>query len=360
MLSNQVIQKSIDDLSNITKIELSVYDPEGKRVASTTEDPSFSFHMIQSFSESMADSQEVAGSQFMRIRDEGKDAYILTAKGITQESYMVGKIAVSQLQALLIAYKEKYDRNNFFQNLILDNLLLVDIYNKAKKLHIEVEKKRIIYLVEIKNEQDDVAMELLRSLFSQQNGDYVTSVEEKNIVVIKSLNEDDDEEEITQTANTMVDMLNTEAMLNVRVSYGTVIKELREVSKSYKEAKMALDVGKIFYVEKNVIGYSNLGIGRLIYQLPVNLCQMFMKEIFGDQLFEQMDEELLVTIQKFFENSLNISETARQLYIHRNTLVYRIEKLQKETGLDVRNFDDALTFKIALMVVSYLSYLERT
>ena len=360
MLSNQIIQKSIDDLSNITKIELSVYDPEGKRVASTTEDPSFSFHMIQSFSESMADSQEVAGSQFMRIRDEGKDAYILIAKGITQESYMVGKIAVSQLQALLIAYKEKYDRNNFFQNLILDNLLLVDIYNKAKKLHIEVEKKRIIYLVEIKNEQDDVAMELLRSLFSQQNGDYVTSVEEKNIVVIKSLNEDDDEEEITQTANTMVDMLNTEAMLNVRVSYGTVIKELREVSKSYKEAKMALDVGKIFYVEKNVIGYSNLGIGRLIYQLPVNLCQMFMKEIFGDQLFEQMDEELLVTIQKFFENSLNISETARQLYIHRNTLVYRIEKLQKETGLDVRNFDDALTFKIALMVVSYLSYLERT
>ena len=360
MLSNQIIQKSIDDLSTITKIELSVYDPEGKRIASTTEDPSFSFHMIQSFSESMADSQEVAGSQFMRIRDEGKDAYILTAKGITQESYMVGKIAVSQLQALLIAYKEKYDRNNFFQNLILDNLLLVDIYNKAKKLHIEVEKKRIIYLVEIKNEQDDVAMELLRSLFSQQNGDYVTSVEEKNIVVIKSLNEDDGEEEITQTASTIVDMLNTEAMLNVRVSHGTVIKELREVSKSYKEAKMALDVGKIFYVEKNVIGYSNLGIGRLIYQLPVNLCQMFMKEIFGDQLFEQMDEELLVTIQKFFENSLNISETARQLYIHRNTLVYRIEKLQKETGLDVRNFDDALTFKIALMVVSYLSYLERS
>lgn len=359
MLSSQIIQKSIEDLNAITKVEISVYDLEGKRVAATPEGGSFDASFIQSFLESPADSQEAAGSQFMRIKDEGKDAYILTAQGITQESYMVGKIAVSQLQALLIAYKEKYDRNNFFQNLLLDNLLLVDIYNKAKKLHIEVEKKRVIYLVELRIEQDNGAMELLRSLFSQQNGDYVTSVDEKNIVIIKNLNEEDEEEEIIHIANTIVDMLNTEAMLNVRVSYGTVIKELREVSKSYKEAKMALDVGKIFYAEKNVIGYVKLGIGRLIYQLPVNLCQMFMKEIYGDRLHEQMDEELLTTIQKFFENSLNISETARQLYIHRNTLVYRIEKLQKETGLDVRNFDDALTFKIALMVVSYLDYLKQ-
>lgn len=359
MLSNQIIQKSIEELANITKIDLSVYDPEGKKAASTCEEDSLDPDLLRNFLESMADSQEVGGSQLMRIKDEGRDAYILTVKGTTRESHIVGKIAVSQLQALLVAYKEKYDRNNFFQNLILDNLLLVDIYNKAKKLHIEVEKRRIIFLVEIKTNQDNGAMELLRSLFSQQNGDYVTSVEEKNIVVIKNLSEEDSEEEVIQIANTIVDMLNTEAMLNVRVSYGTVIKELREVSKSYKEAKMALDVGKIFYAEKNVIGYSNLGIGRLIYQLPVNLCQMFMKEIFGDKLFEQLDEELLTTIQKFFDNSLNISETSRQLYIHRNTLVYRIEKLQKETGLDVRNFEDALTFKIALMVVSYLSYLGR-
>ena len=154
-------------------------------------------------------------------------------------------------------------------------------------------------------------------------------------------------------------MLNTEAMLSVKVAYGTVVEELKDVSKSYKEAKMALDVGKIFYIEKNVIGYEKLGIGRLIYQLPVNLCRMFMSEIFGDNLPDKLDEETQITIQKFFENSLNVSETARQLYIHRNTLVYRIEKLQKETGLDIRNFDDALTFKIALMVVSYLQYLDR-
>ena len=153
-------------------------------------------------------------------------------------------------------------------------------------------------------------------------------------------------------------MMNAEAMLNVKVSFGTVVQELKDVSKSYKEAKMALDVGKIFYVERNVVAYSTLGIGRLIYQLPVNLCRLFIDEIFGDNVPDDLDEEALTTINKFFENNLNVSETARQLFVHRNTLVYRIEKIQKSTGLDLRNFDDALTFKIALMVVNYMKYLE--
>ncbi len=359
MVTNQIMQKSIEELRDITKVEISIYDLEGTKVCGTSKDADVNADMILYFVQSPADTQEAGGIYYMRIKEEGRDSYILTAKGAMQETHMIAKIAVNQLQALLIAYREKYDRNNFFQNLILDNLLRVDIYNKAKKLHLEVERKRIVYLVETKTDQDSSAMELLRSLFSQQNGDYVTSVDERRIVVIKSLKETEAEEEIILVADTIVDMMNAEAMLNVRVSYGTVVKELGEVSKSYKEAKMALDVGKIFYIEKNVIGYSNLGIGRLIYQLPVNLCKMFMKEIFGNSMPEQLDEEILVTIQKFFENSLNISETARQLYIHRNTLVYRIEKLQKETGLDIRNFDDALTFKIALMVVSYLDYLEK-
>ena len=156
----------------------------------------------------------------------------------------------------------------------------------------------------------------------------------------------------------IVDMMNTEAMLNVRVAYGTIVNELKDVSKSYKEAKMALDVGKIFYAEKSVAAYSTLGIGRLIYQLPVNLCKLFIQEIFGENIPEELDEETLVTVNKFFENNLNVSETSRQLFVHRNTLVYRIEKLQKATGLDIRTFDDALTFKIALMVVNYMKYLD--
>ena len=358
MLSNQIIQKSIDELKSITKVELEVYDLEGTKIAGTSSETDVEPHIVHIFAESAAETQELENKRFMKIQDEGRDIYVLVAHGDLQYIYPVAKIAVSQLQALLLAYKEKFDRNNFFQNLILDNLLLVDIYNRAKKLHLEVEAKRIVYLIETKVESETVAKEFLRSLFSQHNGDYVTSVDERNIVLIKSLRKEGIEEEISQTAKTIVDMLNSEAMLNVKVAYGTVVNELKEVSKSYKEAKMALDVGKIFYSEKNIIGYEKLGIGRLIYQLPVNLCRMFMSEIFGDNLPDKLDEETQITIHKFFENSLNVSETARQLYIHRNTLVYRIEKLQKETGLDIRNFDDALTFKIALMVVSYLQYLD--
>ena len=147
-------------------------------------------------------------------------------------------------------------------------------------------------------------------------------------------------------------------MAKVNIAYGTIVNDIKEVSKSFKEAKLALDVGKIFYSDKKVIAYNRLGIGRLIYQLPMPLCKMFIKEIFDGKSPDEFDEETLSTINKFFENSLNVSETSRQLYIHRNTLVYRLDKLQKTTNLDLRVFDDAITFKIALMVVKYMKYME--
>ena len=298
------------------------------------------------------------GCQFFKVMDENQLEYVLLVRGGGDDTFMIGKMVVFQIQNLLVAYKERFDKDNFIKNLLLDNLLLVDIYNRAQKLHIEVECPRIVYLIETRIEKDNSATELLKSLFSAQNGDYITAVDERNIILIKALERADDMETIEKTADMIVDMMNSEAMMNVRVAYGTVVGELREVSKSYKEAKMALDVGKIFYAEKNVIAYARLGIGRLIYQLPVNLCKIFIDEIFGDNVPYDMEEETLTTINKFFENNLNVSETSRQLFIHRNTLVYRIEKLQKSTGLDIRVFDDALTFKIALMVVSYMKYLE--
>ena len=358
MISNQVIQNSIDELRAITKVDLGVFDVQGLKVATTVDEIDISRDIIENFASSPADSQVVGGRHLLKILDDGEPAYILVAQGPSDDVYMVGKIAVSSIQNLIVAYKERFDRNNFFQNLLLDNLLLVDIYNRAQKLHIEVECPRIIYLIETKIEKDNSAMEMLKSLFSSQNGDYITAVDEKNIILIKALEREDDLDTIEKTADMIVDMMNSEAMMNVRVAYGTVVSELREVSKSYKEATMAMDVGKIFYAEKCVISYAKLGIGRLIYQLPVNLCKIFIEEIFGDNVPYDMDEETLTTINKFFENNLNVSETSRQLFIHRNTLVYRIEKLQKSTGLDIRVFDDALTFKIALMVVNYMKYLE--
>ena len=188
--------------------------------------------------------------------------------------------------------------------------------------------------------------------------DFITAVDEKNIILVREVKPGETYGDLEKTANTILDMLNTEAMSKVHIAFGTIVNEIKDVSRSYKEAKMALDVGKIFYSGKNVVAYSNLGIGRLIYQLPLPLCRMFIKEIFDGKNPDEFDEETLTTINKFFENSLNVSETSRQLYIHRNTLVYRLDKLQKSTGLDLRVFEDAITFKIALMVVKYMKYME--
>ena len=202
-------------------------------------------------------------------------------------------------------------------------------------------------------------MDNVRSLLGGKSRDFITAVDEKNIIVVKELSEKDGSKEMDKMAKDMLSILKEDTGdEHIHIAYGTVVNDIKEVSKSYKEAKMALDVGKIFFDEKDIVAYSTLGIGRLIYQLPLPLCKMFIKEIFFFFLPDEFDEETLATINKFFENSLNVSETSRQLYIHRNTLVYRLDKLQKSTGLDLRVFEDAITFKIALMVVKYMKYME--
>lgn len=357
MITAQVIQSCLDDLKTITKVDLAVVDVEGVMVAKNSDRFEQNVEFVTEFAASPAGSQVLQGCQYLKIYDEEDPVYVLLC-GDSSEEYMIGKIAVSNIQNLITAYKERFDRNNFFQNLILDNLLLVDIYNRAKKLHIEIQKPRVVLLLEIPAGKDNYAMEFLKSMFSAQSGDYVTAVDENTLIVIKQVEAKDSYAEVVEVAETTVAMMNTEAMINVRVAYGTIVEELKDVSKSYKEAKMALDVGKIFYAEKTVTAYSTLGIGRLIYQLPINLCEMFIEEIFGGKVPEELDEETLTTINTFLENNLNVSETSRQLYVHRNTLLYRLEKLEKYTGLDIRIFDDALTLKIALMVVRYMRYLE--
>ena len=357
MITAQVIQSCLDDLNTITKVDLAVVDVEGVMVAKNSDRFEQNVEFVTEFAASPAGSQVLQGCQYLKIYDEEDPVYVLLC-GDSSEEYMIGKIAVSNIQNLITAYKERFDRNNFFQNLILDNLLLVDIYNRAKKLHIEIQKPRVVLLLEIPAGKENYAMEFLKSMFSAQSGDYVTAVDENTLIVIKQVEAKDSYAEVVEVAETTVAMMNTEAMINVRVAYGTIVEELKDVSKSYKEAKMALDVGKIFYAEKTVTAYSTLGIGRLIYQLPINLCEMFIEEIFGGKVPEELDEETLTTINTFLENNLNVSETSRQLYVHRNTLLYRLEKLEKYTGLDIRIFDDALTLKIALMVVRYMRYLE--
>lgn len=358
MISNQILQNAIDGLKGITRIDLCVCDTEGKVLATTFPDAEEYENSILAFVDSPADSQVIQGYQFFKVFDEHQLEYILLAKGGSDDVYMVGKLAAFQIQNLLVAYKERFDKDNFIKNLLLDNLLLVDIYNRAKKLHIETSVKRVVYIIETKYEKDTNALETVRSIFAGKTKDFITAVDEKNIILVKEVKPGETYEDLEKTANTILDMLNTEAMTKVHVAFGTVVGEIKEVSRSYKEAKMALDVGKIFFDERDIIAYSELGIGRLIYQLPIPLCKMFIREIFGGKSPDDFDEETLTTIYKFFENSLNVSETSRQLFIHRNTLVYRLDKLQKSTGLDLRVFEDAITFKIALMVVKYMKYME--
>lgn len=359
MISNQIIQNSIEELKNITKIDFGVFDLNGSCMASTFDTSEEEKELVVNFVASPADSQVIGAHHLLKVMDEEEVNYILDARGLGDDAYMMGKVAVCQLQNLMIAYKERFDRNNFFQNLILDNLLLVDIYNRAKRLHITDQQDRVVYIVEAGDKDELSVSELMKGMFSPQNGDYVTTVDEDSVILIKALDGEVSEEGLERIARTIMDMINAEAMINVRVAFGTMVHELKDVSKSYKEAKLASDVGRIFYQEKQVISYRLLGIGRLIYQLPINLCRMYIHEIFGESMPDEIDDETLVTVEKFFENNLNVSETSRQLFIHRNTLVYRIEKLQKATGLDIRVFDDALTLKIALMVVSYMNYLEK-
>ena len=358
MISNQILQDTIEGIKSITRIDLCVMDTEGKALASTLRDTAEYEKAVLAFVDSPAESQVLSGYQFFKVFDDRQLEYILLAYGDNEDVYMIGKIAGFQIQNLLIAYKERFDKDNFIKNLLLDNLLLVDIYNRAKKLHIETEVKRVVFIVETKRDKDGNELEKIRSLFGGKTKDFVTAVDEKNIIIVKELAENETYEDLNRTANVIIGVIKSDDVKEVHISYGTIVNEIKEVSRSYKEARMALDVGKIFFEEKDVIGFSQLGIGRLIYQLPIPLCKMFIKEIFGNRSPDDFDEEVLTTINKFFENSLNVSETSRQLYIHRNTLVYRLDKLQKSTGLDLRVFEDAITFKIALMVVKYMKYME--
>lgn len=354
MIQNQIIQKTIDGMKEITNIDYAVLDREGSVLAETFKGANQYSSRSHQFAETSAECTSEDGHLFLRIIDNGQTEFVAIVMATGEVAEEIGRILVFHLKELIVAYKERFDRDNFMKNLLLDNLLLVDIYNRAKKLHIESEAKRVVIVVENPKERKGDELEKVKTVLSANTKDFVTAVDESNIIVVKDLSEPGAEDSIQKTAEEILNALDNKT----RVAYGTTVRELKDVSKSYKEATMALDVGKIFFKEKNIIAYSVLGIGRLIYQLPIPLCKMFIQEIFDQKSPDEFDEETLTTINKFFENSLNVSETSRQLYIHRNTLVYRLDKIQKLTGLDLRVFDDAITFKIALMVVEYMDYME--
>lgn len=358
VISNQVLQSTVDGLKGISRVDMCILDTEGIVLASTFDKTEDFRDSILNFASSPADSQVISGFQFFKIMDDTQLQYVLVASGQSDDVYMVGKMAAFQIQSLLTAYKERFDKDNFTKNLLLDNLLLVDIYNRAKKLHIELSARRVVYILELRSGSENSSLELVRAAVGNRISDFVTQVDEKSVIYVKELQPGEDTSILALTAQSLLDVLPEDKKADAVVAYGTIVGELKDVSRSYKEARMALNVGKIFFEDRQIIAYSSLGIGRLIYQLPIPLCKMFIKEVFEGKSPDDFDAETLTTINKFFENSLNVSETSRQLYIHRNTLVYRLDKLQKQTGLDLRVFEDAITLKIALMVVKYMKYME--
>ena len=352
MISNQILQETINGMKEVTGIDLCILDLSGRIVVTTMEITDALAQHAEEFADSMAESQVIDGFQYFKIFDDQRLEYILLATGMSENAYTVGKLAVMQIQNLLTAYKERLDKENFVKNLLRDNLLLVDIYNRSKKLHIEVEQRRVAFLIQAEYEKDQNLLE------ATKDSDFITAVDEKSIVYVTPVNGNEGQAQFIQHAKEIKEGLNEYGIKDAKIAIGNVAETIKDVSRSYKEAQIALEVSKIFYEDASVIAYNQLGIGRLIYQLPLPLCKMFIREVFGDYSPDSIDEETLATIDKFFENNLNVSETSRQLFIHRNTLVYRLDKIQKNTNLDLRNFEDAIAFKIALMVVKYMKHMD--
>ncbi len=265
----------------------------------------------------------------------------------------IGILGIS-MSSIKQYYDEKYDRGNFIKNVILDNILPGDIYLKARELHFNNEASRAVLLIRIPERNDVSLFDVVQNLFPDKTKDFVINVSETDIALVKEVRHDIDGKDLEKLARSVSDALSTEFYTHSLVGIGTTVVGVRDLARSFKEAQVALEVGKVFDTEKSIISYEHLGIARLIYQLPTTLCEMFLREIFKKGSIETLDQETLFTIQKFFENNLNVSETSRKLFVHRNTLVYRLEKIKKLTGLDLREFDDAIVFKVALMVKKYL------
>lgn len=358
MLSNQKLQNSLNEIKEISHMDTALFTAKGKLVAHTEEMPlALEQQVVVDFAESLAEKQTYQDYHLYKVMVEGETEYILVCL-VKEESFLVcAQMAVCQIRNLVMSFAEQFDRNNFMQNIILGNMLIVDIYGKAKKHHIQ-EVPRVVFVIDTGSKNNDMAMELVKNLADIRSKDFVTCVDQHSIVLIKDVShikEEEMEEHLSKIAGSLADNLHMEAMIRVRVGYGNVVTQLPEIAESYQEARMALEVGRVFYAKYDTISYGKLGIGRLIYQLPMSLCNMFIKEVFGEKIPDILDdEEAMSTINKFFENNLNISETARQLYVHRNTLVYRLERIEKAIGLDIRTFDDAMTFRIAVMVIAHM------
>ncbi len=355
-MSNRLFQGVLQQMHDIINCEIGVIDcdalviacSDSSRIGYTNE--FISLDLNETYDYFIRD-----GYTYMPFGPKPKNEYYAFVEGTDETAYKYVSLLSVALSNLQQFYDEKYDRNNFVKNVVLDNILPGDIQLKARELHFNSSVTRVVFLIRIVASNDVSAFDVIQNLFPDKSKDFVFTISETNIVLIKEVRPNIESGDLEKLAFSIADTLLSEFYTRVNIGVGTVVDNVRNLAVSFREAQIALEVGKVFDTDKSIISYENLGIARLIYHLPTNLCETFLKEVFKKGSIESLDQETLFTIQKFFENNLNVSETSRKLFVHRNTLVYRLEKIKKLTGLDLREFDHAIIFKIALMVKKYLS-----
>ncbi len=360
-MSSRIFQGVVTQLSEASGITMGVIDTEGIVISSSDAaliGEKWSAAMIAIAA--MPDAPVLSeGCTFMTLKGWNPTyGFSVFTKGTDADAIATCRMAQVTLSLTKIYYEEKHDRATFVKNIITDNILPGDIYIRAKELHFQTELPRVVFLIRQMGRADVSVVELLQGMFPDTQQDFVINVNESDIAVVRQVDAETEADELTQFARTIEDRLKSELFVRTTIGIGTISEHLRELADSYKEAQIAIEVGKVFDTEKTIINYENLGIGRLIYQLPTTLCEIFLSEVFKKNSIDSLDQETLFTINMFFENNLNVSETSRKLFVHRNTLVYRLEKIKKLTGLDLREFDDAIIFKVALMVKKYLASRE--
>lgn len=358
MSVQRTLQKYMDDWKRISHFDFCLLQEDNSILVTTCDRRLPAESKLEEFRNSTALCLSNATCCLYKITEKNEQL-LLIVWGSEDSVSTIGELAVCQIESILESYAEKNDKNAFMQKLLLGDYTDVEAFNRARKLHISSSARRAVFLVETRQSKDEHALATIKNIFSARTHDFITSIDNRGIIVVRELTSTETYDDLENIAHMLVDMLGTEAMTQAWVAYSNTANDLKDLSNAYKEARTALEIGKIFYAERNVFGYRTLGIGRLLYQLPVSICEMFIQEIFGDESLDSIDGETLAIIRTFFENNLNLSETSRQLYVHRNTLVYRFEKIQKKFGLDLRTFEDAMTFKLAMLVAGYVTYMKR-
>ena len=355
-MANRVFQGVIYQMKDAVDRVLGVVDETGTIISCSE------LTRIGEVRDSIAADRLSTGDIFVRdgytyhmFSSNKRNDYAVFVEGTDDLASRYASLITVALQNIKQYHDEKFDKANFIKNVVLDNILPGDIYAKARELHFSTDVSRVVLLIRVTSGNDISAYDVVSGLFPDKQKDFVFNISENDTVLVKEIKRGIDREDIIKLAASIVDTLNGEHYIKSVVGIGTPIGNVKDLATSFKEGQIALEVSKVFDTEQTVVSYDNLGIARLIYQLPTTLCEMFLKEVFKQGSIDSLDSETLFTIQRFFENNLNVSETSRGLFVHRNTLVYRLEKIKKLTGLDLREFDDAIVFKVALMVKKYLN-----